>query len=171
MDPRLFNTYFQKGFVDGLEKLAASEAKLEKQAAERPNFGSRIGDAFEQGVANAIVRGSAHVIGMGVKGLARNVMGNKLRGRHKEFLARLMVSDSILKSRPKDRVISHYQTMVRVSPSISLDRNVVASFLRESTAYESMSTVTVKSLIDLEKTMAETASKKNDATQGFLNKL
>ena len=161
MDPKLFKEFFSKGFDDELENLAQKQA-LEKQAKKDDSFTSTlqgdISDAVSKAVANAIVRGAVHIGGTAAKGAYRAAVGDKLRGRHKEFIAKLMATDPILKGRPKDRVISHYKTMVKVAPSISLDTNVVASFLRESTAYGTINTVTIKTLLDLEKTMTETAS-------------
>jgi hypothetical protein len=157
MNKEVFRDYFYKGFEDGLEKIAAEQAKqvaLQKSAS----FGRKVEDKIAEGVGNAIVRGGFHIGGMAASGAMRGLMGNKLRGQHKRFIEKLMSRDAILKNRPKATVISHYTTMVRVSPSIALDPNVVASFLRESTAYETMSTVTVKTLVDLEKSMTDTAA-------------
>lgn len=163
MNKDLLKEYWMKGVESALED--ANVDLLEKQAlVGSEDFIDSVSDKIQQGVANALVRSGFQIVGEGAKGAIRAAMGTKLRGRHKEFIAKLMQKDSILRNRPKERVISHYKTMVKVAPSISLDPNVVASFLRESTAFESMSTVTVKTLIDLEKTMIETKSK---TTSGY----
>jgi len=159
MDARLYKQYFQKGFDDFLEK-QAEQQNLEKQAfVDNPDILAKFTDKITEGVANALVRSSFQAVGSGAKGIIRAAVGDKLPRRHKEFITKLIMRDPVLKNRPKEKVISHYKTMVRVAPSISLDPNVVVSFLKESTSYDTISTVTIKTLLDLEKTMLDNQGK------------
>ncbi len=149
MQPDLNSEFFAKGFEEVFEREA-----LEKKASE-VELAEGIFQKLQSGVENAVARGILKVTGKGLKGAFNMAMGDRLPARHKRFISQMMLKDPILKNRPKERVISNYKTMVKVSPSISLDENIVGSFLRESTAFDTMSTVSIKSLLDLEKNLLD----------------
>lgn len=157
--PRLF----EAGFNSVLEKHELEKkASLEKRAfidTMADQLSDKFAEKFAEGLANVSARKAFEMGGKAFSGM----LNKKIPRRNLTFISKLMQTDQILKSRPPERIASHYGTMFRVAPSISLDANVVASFLRESTAFETMSTVTIKSLLDLEKAIAETADRKQQA--------
>jgi len=138
--------YFAQGFLNQMSLIY----DLEKVAMYEPeNFADRLGDKLAEGLANAMAFGAVKAMGNMYTG-GKNSMGPKLGPFQKKFIKRLMKSDSILKGRPPARVMSHYTTLASLAPSIAKDPNTVASFLRTSTAYDTIDTVMIKTLIDIE---------------------
>ncbi len=86
----------------------------------------------------------------GIESAVRTTPEMKLSARHKTFIENLIKSDQILKSRKPEIIISHYETLVRMAPSISLDQNAVSAFLRYSTQHEGIDTSMLRQLAELE---------------------
>tara|TARA_R110000851_G_scaffold127413_2_gene259427 strand:+ start:5518 stop:6009 length:492 start_codon:yes stop_codon:yes gene_type:complete len=136
--------YFAKGFFDRLGY------QLEKKAFDdNVDFNTKLSDKLSEALANSVAFGMVRGVSSALK-TGRQSLGPRLGLLQKRFIKKLMKSDSILKGRPADRVISHYTTMSNLAPSISRDPNTVASFLRTSTAYDTIDTVMIKTLIDIE---------------------
>jgi len=154
MQKELFEEYFRLGFQEAMEKKA--EVELEKQASYGSPLLSSIGDNFSKGVGHASAQ---VVVGKGYEALSKGVKSlvgrfssphKKLDSRQRKFIADLIMKDPVLKNRDPERVVSYYQTMTNLAPSIVYDPNVVGSFLREATMYDTMNTPTIKSLLEIE---------------------
>jgi hypothetical protein len=143
---KLDRQYFAHGFLDRLSSY------LEKHAyADEPMpLGDKLSDKMTEAISNAVAFGAVRGIGNAFKTGMKSVTGHRLGPLQKRFIKRLMKSDPILKSRPSERVLSHYTTLANLAPSIAKDPNVVASFLKQSTAYDTIDTVMIKTLIDIE---------------------
>ena len=148
--------YFSKGFEEEMQKLSKN---LVKKAMFGGGFTKTLVGGLASGAAIAVTIKTLQLAGKLISSIP-GLGGDKLSPRHKKFIADLATKDHILKDRSAKRVISHYTTMVKLAPSLAMDPNVVSSFLRESTAYDNMSTVTVKSLLDLEQSHAKAGTEK-----------
>jgi len=136
--------YFAQGFFDRLGY------HLEKKAFDdNVDFSEKLGDKLSEAMANAVAFGMVRGVGSAFK-TSNQALGPRLGPLQKRFIKKLMKSDSILKGRLPERVISHYTTLANLAPSIAKDPNTVASFLRTSTAYDTIDTVMIKTLIDIE---------------------
>lgn len=162
MQERNLASLYEAGFNSYLEEqeLKKQASSMEKKAfldSFTDQLAEKFSDKLAEGISNTVTRAAFERAGNALKGMQTN----KLPAKNQKFITRLMSIDPVLKSRPPERVLSHYMTMFRTAPSVCLDENVVSSFLKESTSYDAISTVTIKSLVDLEKTMTETSDKKS----------
>jgi hypothetical protein len=142
---KLNGDYFAKGFLDRLA------SQLDKQAFdESVDFGTKLTDKISEAMANAVAFSMVKGIGGAVKTGRQALGSHRLGPLEKRFIKQLIKRDITLSGRPKARVLSHYTTLANLAPSISKDPNVVASFLKQSTAYDTIDTVMIKTLIDIE---------------------
>lgn len=161
MQKELFEEYFKLGFQEAQERTTQKE--LEKKASAL----SQIGDSFAEGIGTATAN---VVVGKAFEGLSKGFhkltggfssSHKKLNSREKKFIAALLVKDPVLKNRDPEKVISYYQTMTNLAPSIAFDPNVVGSFLREATMYDTMNTPTIKSLLEIENSKSRNEAERN----------
>jgi len=114
-----------------------------------------IGEMLTQGVEK-MMEGLGTGIGKGIYSDVRLAIASlldksrKLSNQQKTFIIAVIKEDYILKKRDPKRIVSHYETLVKMAPSIALDKNAVVSFLRESTAYDLINTMTLRTLVELE---------------------
>ena len=165
----MFNklTYFklmkEAGCVTKEDCEAFHEAFLEKVAANGEgflsNFAKGLGTAFGQ----EVIKGGFKVAERLIHAVTGASM--KLNPRQKSFIEQLIQEDYVLKGRKPEIVISHYETLVRLAPSISLDKNAVSSFLRYSTQHEGIDPSMLRQLADLENSV-----KKNSEASSLFNK-
>lgn len=146
---------FELGFKEVLDQHLSKSASVD--------FTEILYDKFKDKGASMVSNLALRATAERLAALKNSLASDKLSRKHKAFIEKLMSVDPVLKARDPEVVLSHYTTMVKVAPTISLDSNIVSSFLRESTSYETMSTVTIKSLLDLEKSLAETDERKKQA--------
>lgn len=136
-----------------LEGFATKFETLEKQ--------SDLGEMLAGKAIGEAAKGISNLVGTGLKAAYRSATAGetKLNSKQKMFIESLVKADPILKQRKYETVLSHYRTMVKMAPSIALDRNAVNSFLRESTKYDTISLLTLKSLVELENKIREATFK------------
>lgn len=131
---------FYNGFMHTLSKKAA--APVDPFGELLKGLFGGLGSTFSSEVVKGTLKG--------VENAVRSSSSGQLSSRHKTFIEKLIKEDSVLRSRKPETIVSHYETLVRMSPSISLDKNAVSSFLRYSTQHEGIDPSMLRQLAELE---------------------
>lgn len=84
------------------------------------------------------------------------LLGERAKNLHRKFMLEdLMTTDPVLKGVDPDAVISTYDSIVKLAPEVSLNKEVVRSVLRSATNAAAVSPFDAKALVDLDKAIQE----------------
>ena len=175
MEENLCREAFLEGFNSEIEKSSGIVDKIKGFAkgfkGKAKSYGGKVGETAGQAFGIGLGFAGANIalagVSKAVESVADALSSSKLSSRHRRFITELLKKDRTLKGRKPEKVVSHYETIVRLAPAISLDENVVSAFLKESTMYDTISTPMVKTLLDIESSSAGVSEKRQKIRTGF----
>ena len=84
-------------------------------------------------------------IGVALKTLINRIQNDT---RRKAIIEDLMLTDPIIKTAPKDQVLSFYATLNNVAPSLAVDKNVTRELLQHFVKFGTIDHQTIKQLAE-----------------------